>query len=130
MQEDMRLITQGKSISGEIIASARSWGGKALAGAQKFSQAVRAGMGRTIAGKTREGRCPGLKGTEDHGEGCELGLLEGLKLISKITETETERVPEKSLQLPAKDAGDVKSGETHLVSRLKGRICLPMLQFP
>lgn len=72
---------------------------------------------RTIADETREGRCPGLKGTEDHGEGCELGLLEGLELISKIIGTETERVPEKSLQLPGKDAGDVKSGETHPVSR-------------
>lgn len=58
-------------------------------------------------------------------------LLEGLELISKRIGTETERVPEKWLQLPGKDAGDVKSGETQPVSRpfLKDGYVFPMLQF-
>lgn len=91
-----------------------AWGGKSLAGSQKFRQAVRGwdGQKRTVADETREGRCPGPKGTEDHAEGCELGLLGGLELISRRIGTETERAPEKSLPLPAEDDGDVESGET------------------
>lgn len=110
-----------------------AWGGKSLAGSQKFRQAVRGWdkQKRTVADETREGRCPGPKGTEDHAENCELGLLGGLDLISRRIGTETERAPEKSPPLPAEDAGDVESGETQPVSRpfLKDRYAFPTLQF-